>query len=207
MKKAILRLVSLIFLGGMTGVAPVLAGTYTFIDKAGVTHFTNVPTDTRYTQMRPVRYEPSARLASRPVNPIDRAAAQKRFDPIIEDAARRSHLDAALVRAVVAAESDYDPSAVSSKGAIGLMQLMPETGRRYGVTNLYDPVQNVHAGSMYLRDLLKKFNNDLHLSLAAYNAGEAAVIRSGNRIPPYSETQQYLPKVLELYRQSRLAVR
>jgi soluble lytic murein transglycosylase-like protein len=73
------------------------------------------------------------------------------------------------------------------------------------VSNLYDPAQNVRAGSMYLRDLLKKFNNDLHLSLAAYNAGEEAVIRSGNRIPPYRETQQYLPKVLEQYRQSRLA--
>jgi len=207
MKKAILCLISLVSLGGVVGAEPVLAGTYTFVDNAGVTHFTNIPADTRYTQMQPVRYEPPASLAKRSVSPIDIAAAQKRFDPIIKDAARRSHIDAALVRAVVAVESGYDPSAVSSKGAVGLMQLMPETGRRYGVTNLYDPAQNVRAGSMYLRDLLKKFNNDLHLSLAAYNAGEEAVIRFGNRIPPYSETQQYLPKVLELYRQSRLAVR
>jgi len=204
MKKAILRLVSLVSFGGAVGAAPVLAGTYIFLDNAGVTHFTNVPTDIRYTQMLPMRYEPTIRPA-RPVNPVEMIAAQKRFAPIIEDAARRSQLDAALVHAVIAVESGYDPSAVSSKGAVGLMQLMPETGRRYGVSNLYDPAQNVHAGSMYLRDLLKKFNNDLHLSLAAYNAGEEAVIRSGNRIPPYRETQQYLPKVLEQYRQSRLA--
>lgn len=207
MKKAILRLVSLISLGGVVGATPVLAGTYTFVDNAGVTHFTNIPADTRYIQMQSVHYVPPTHPVSRFVNPGDRAAAQKRFDSIIKDAARHSHLDAALVHAVVAVESGYDPSAVSSKGAVGLMQLMPKTGRRYGVTNLYDPAQNVRAGSMYLRDLLKKFNNDLHLSLAAYNAGEEAVIRFGNRIPPYSETQQYLPKVLELYRQARLTAR
>ncbi|MEK7206776.1 MAG: lytic transglycosylase domain-containing protein [Pseudomonadota bacterium] len=207
MKTAILCLISLVSLGGVVGAEPVLAGTYTFVDNAGVTHFTNIPADTRYIQMQSVHYVPPTHPVSRFVSPGDRAAAQKRFDPIIKDAARHSHLDAALVHAVVAVESGYDPSAVSSKGAVGLMQLMPQTGRRYGVTNLHDPAQNVRAGSMYLRDLLKKFNNDLHLSLAAYNAGEEAVIRFGNRIPPYSETQQYLPKVLELYRQSRLAVR
>jgi len=90
--------------------------------------------------------------------------------------------------------------AVSKRGASGLMQLMPETAKRYGVADIFDPKQNIRAGAQYLRDLLKMFNNDLRLVLAAYNAGEKAVVRHGSKIPPYPETAAYVPKVLAFYK-------
>jgi soluble lytic murein transglycosylase-like protein len=104
-------------------------------------------------------------------------------------------------------ESGYDPHAVSRAGAVGLMQLMPDTARRYGVRNLRDPAQNVQAGARYLRDLMGKFDNDLTLALAAYNAGEEAVAQYGNRIPPFRETLNYVPKVLDVYRRHQPTVR
>ena len=96
-------------------------------------------------------------------------------------------------------ESAYQPDAVSHKGAVGLMQLMPGTAERYGVSDRHDPVQNLSGGTRYLRDLLEMFDNDLQLALAAYNAGENAVIRYGNKIPPYNETQGYVRKVIRFY--------
>jgi soluble lytic murein transglycosylase-like protein len=109
-------------------------------------------------------------------------------------------VDVALVHAVISAESGYNPVAVSRAGARGLMQLMPETAKRYGVNNIHDPVENVTGGVRYLRDLLMMFNGNMELAIAAYNAGENAVIRAGNRIPPYAETVQYVPKVIGFYR-------
>jgi soluble lytic murein transglycosylase-like protein len=105
------------------------------------------------------------------------------------------------LHAVIRAESAYDPFAVSHKGAVGLMQLMPDTARRYGVSNLTDPVANLQGGSRYLRDLLRLFKQNLRLALAAYNAGENAVIRHGHKIPPYQETRLYVEKALRYYRQ------
>jgi soluble lytic murein transglycosylase-like protein len=96
---------------------------------------------------------------------------------------------------------------VSHKGAVGLMQLMPQTARRYGVRNMYDPAQNIQGGARYLRDLMGKFNNDLPLVLAAYNAGEDAIAQHGNRIPPYRETRSYVPRVLNFYRQYQRGTR
>ena len=101
-----------------------------------------------------------------------------------------------LLHAVIAIESAYDPRAVSPKGAQGLMQLMPATSQRFGVLDPFDPRQNVRGGARYLKTLLTQFNGDLHLTLAAYNAGENAVVRYGNRIPPFAETQKYVPKVI-----------
>ena len=98
-------------------------------------------------------------------------------------------------------ESAYDPQALSRAGAMGLMQLMPGTAQRYGVSNAWDPVQNLDGGARYLRDLLKMFNQDLRLALAGYNAGEGAVQKYGNQIPPYRETQNYVVKVMDLMRQ------
>ena len=100
---------------------------------------------------------------------------------------------------MVRAESAYRSDAVSSKGAVGLMQLMPGTAERYGVTDRRDPAQNLRGGTEYLRDLLQMFDNDLQLALAAYNAGENAVIKYGNQIPPYNETQNYVRKVIRFY--------
>ena len=107
------------------------------------------------------------------------------------------------MHAVVRAESAYNPNAVSRAGAVGLMQLMPATAAHYGVTNRRDPTQNLMGGTRYLAYLLKLFDNDLTLALAAYNAGEGAVQRYGNKIPPYRETQNYVRKVLAFYRQAR----
>ena len=114
-------------------------------------------------------------------------------------------LEPELLHAVVRAESAYDPDAVSSAGAVGLMQLMPDTARRYGVSDRRDPDANVLAGASYLRDLIAEFEQDLELALAAYNAGENAVRSYGNRIPPYPETQGYVRKVLRYYAENQAA--
>ena len=121
-------------------------------------------------------------------------------DAIIDATAKRYRLDARLVHAVVRAESAYDPHAVSRAGAVGLMQLMPGTARRYGVQDRRDPTQNLSGGVRYLRDLLLQFRN-VSLALAAYNAGENAVTRHGNRIPPFPETREYVRRVIRFYRE------
>lgn len=178
---------------GVSGMAH--AGIYTFTDANGVIHFTNRPSDPRYAGMTRVSYLPD------PVrSPAAPAVDPNRYTPLVRKTAREVRIDEALLRAVIAVESGFDARAVSSRGAVGLMQLMPETARRYGVTNLYDPAQNIRGGARYLRDLMGKFNNDLSLALAAYNAGEDAIVQYGNRIPPYRETRLYVPKVLDAYR-------
>jgi soluble lytic murein transglycosylase-like protein len=131
------------------------------------------------------------------------AKDRARYARTIQDAAKATQLDAALIHAVISAESGYNPFARSRKGAAGLMQLMPETAKRYGVKNRLDPTQNISGGARYLRDLIRMFNNDLQLAVAAYNAGENAVIRAGNRIPPYQETMTYVPRVMSYYRKYR----
>lgn len=130
-----------------------------------------------------------------------------RFNSLIGKAAREHQVDQALLQAIIAVESGYNARAVSNKGAKGLMQLMPETARRYGVKDMFDPAQNIRGGAQYLRDLMQRFNNDLTLTLAAYNAGEAAIVQYGHRIPPFRETMQYVPKVLDAYQQYRSAIR
>ena len=120
------------------------------------------------------------------------------FLPIIEESCARQGVDADLVKAVIQVESNYNHLAVSRKGAMGLMQLMPGTASRYGVSKAFDPKQNVDGGVRYLKDLLELFGSDLQLTLAAYNAGEGAVQRV-NGVPNYTETQNYVRKVLALY--------
>lgn len=187
------HLLALVLFSSACFIEPAQAGIYTFTDANGVTHYTNVPSYPRYAGMKRVGYMPDRRVVRR-VDP-------SRFSPLVEQAAREHQIDQALLRAVIAVESGYDPDAVSRKGAVGLMQLMPQTARRYGVRNMYDPAQNIQGGARYLRDLMGKFNNDLPLVLAAYNAGEDAIARYGNRIPPYRETRSYVPRVLDFYRQ------
>jgi transglycosylase-like protein with SLT domain len=121
-----------------------------------------------------------------------------RLDRIVRDAADRHHVDQALVKAVINQESGWNAGAVSRKGAIGLMQLIPGTAQRFGAGNPFDPAQNVEAGTTYLKSLLDRYNNNLSLSLAAYNAGEHAVDLNGG-VPAYRETQQYVQKVTEAY--------
>lgn len=173
-----------------------LADIYSYTDEDGSIHFSNVPNDLRFKSIlkTPQNELQVASLARRSLT-----ANQKLYSHLVEEAAKTSQLEPALIHAVISAESGYNPQAKSPKGAIGLMQLMPATARRYGITNAYDQVQNIHAGTQYLRDLMRLFNNDLNLTLAAYNAGENSVIRYGNQIPPYPETIQYIPKVLKYY--------
>jgi soluble lytic murein transglycosylase-like protein len=125
-----------------------------------------------------------------------------RFDPYIEQVARETGLAASLIKAVALVESGFDPLAVSPKGAMGLMQLMPGTARQYGVRDAFDPGQNLRAGATHLRGLLDEFNGDLTLALAAYNAGSAAVKRYGG-VPAYRETQNYVRKVRETLNRGR----
>jgi len=127
-------------------------------------------------------------------------ARAKRYAPAIHKAAARHGLDPALVAAVVAAESNFNRKARSSAKAQGLMQLIPATAKRFGVADPWNAQQNLHGGTKYLRWLLDTFDGDLRLALAGYNAGEKAVIKYGHKIPPYPETQAYVPKVLAFYR-------
>lgn len=135
---------------------------------------------------------------STPKTKIKQASLPYQNDVIA--AAEETKLDPALINAVIAAESKHNRYAKSHKGAYGLMQLMPATAMRFGYTKRDSTKQNVMAGSRYLRELLGQFNGDLELALAAYNAGPGAVIKYQNRIPPYNETKQYVPKVLKYYR-------
>ena len=126
------------------------------------------------------------------------------FAEVIQAAAREAQLEPALVHAVIEVESAYNPKARSEKGAIGLMQLMPATAARYGVRDpARSPEENLRAGTRYLSELIELFDGRLELALAAYNAGENAVIRHGHRVPPYRETLKYVPLVLEKYREWR----
>jgi len=123
---------------------------------------------------------------------------EDRLDRIVREAAERNNLDPALVKAVISTESGWNPNAVSSKGAVGLMQLIPQTAQRYGVNNSFDPAQNIEGGTKYLKSLLDRYNGDLTKSLAAYNAGERSVDLNGG-VPAIPETQRYVQKVTNAY--------
>lgn len=179
-----------------------MADIFMFKDDKGVVHFTNIPTGDK--RFRLVRKEagtpPLTAAAGMPQVLMPREEIIRLFAPIIERASRAHGVDVALVHAVISAESGYNPGAVSRAGARGIMQLMPDTARRFGVQNIMDPSDNIHGGVRYLRELMKLFNGNMELAVAAYNAGENAVIRHGHRVPPYAETVHYVPKVLDFYR-------
>jgi soluble lytic murein transglycosylase-like protein len=185
---------------GMVG--PAVADIFMFKDERGVVHFTNIPSqDKRFKLVRKEEgTSENMRSAGMPQVSLPTAELIRRFAPLVESASRAHGVDVALVHAVITAESGYNPAALSKAGARGLMQLMPGTAKRYGVQNIHDPMENINGGVRYLRDLLTLFNGNLELAVAAYNAGENAVIRYGNRIPPYAETTHYVPKVLGIYR-------
>jgi soluble lytic murein transglycosylase len=168
---------------------------YTFVDDRGVIHFTNLPPDPRYQRVTLTR--PDA-LVVEPLRRGGRVPRSAAWDGLIAAAARRHRLQPALVKAVVAAESGFDPRAVSRKGARGLMQLMPQTAAELGVADPLRPEENLRGGTRYLRAMLDRYG-ETPLALAAYNAGPAAVDRYG-RIPPYAETQDYVQRVLTYYR-------
>lgn len=121
------------------------------------------------------------------------------IDGLIVDSARRNSVDPLLLYSIMHQESTFKPRAMSHKGARGLMQLMPGTAARFGVTSIWDPKQNIEGGTRYMRWLLDKFDGNINLALAGYNAGEGAVMKYGNRIPPYSETQEYVRRISKRY--------
>jgi len=157
-----------------------MADIYKFVDKNGVIHFTNVPVDARFKALGwEVEFEHY--IGS--------------YEAVIQKMAARYKVEPALIKAVIKAESNFDPSALSRKGAIGLMQLMPATAVNLNVSNPYNPHQNIEGGTKYLRNLTGLFGSDLKLVIAAYNAGENAVIKYGRNIPPYKETRDYVKRV------------
>jgi Transglycosylase SLT domain len=209
--------------------APVAdANVYALVEEDGTVRLSNTPDDPRYKLFfrEPAEYKLKNAAQVRAVrNPGDYRlrAAWGRADPKSElfenprladrpyqeqvvEAAKEHKLDPALVHAVIAAESNYNPNARSHKGAVGLMQVMPDTGRRYGVKEkeLKHPEKNIRAGVQYLADLIDLFDGDLKLALAGYNAGENAVLRHGRKVPPFAETQAYVPRVLRFYDTLRL---
>jgi len=186
------------FLLGMALVAiPLLAGAdiYKYVDKHGRVHLTDRPDHSGYRRLvKTWKGWQEAKVSYRDVS-----RNRKKYEPTIAQAAKDHRLPPALLHAVITAESAYDPDAVSSAGAVGLMQLMPGTAQRYGVANRRDPTANVSGGTRYLRDLLNMFDDNLVLAIAAYNAGENAVLNHGRRIPPYKETETYVRRVLKYY--------
>ena len=175
--------------------APIEAGSiYRYIDAEGVVHFSDAPVDERYRRLKPSAREG---LAITP-RPIRRGPSERDYDRLIVKLAGRHRLQPALVKAVIAAESNFQPNAVSRVGAQGLMQLMPATAAELGVERPFGVVENIDGGARYLRILLDRYG-DLTRSLAAYNAGPTAVDRHRG-VPPYRETQAYVKRVLEYYR-------
>ncbi|RLA92384.1 MAG: lytic transglycosylase [Deltaproteobacteria bacterium] len=164
------------------------ADIYRYVDENGTIHFTNVPTDSRY-KLYIYSGHPHTKYSD------------SQYDHIIREVSAKYGVDTDLVRAVIKAESDFNPFVISRKGARGLMQLMPETARDMKVKNVFNPRENIEGGVKYLRRLLNMFNNNLPLTLAAYNAGENAVKEYNYKIPPYKETRDYIRKVLYYLRE------
>ena len=168
---------------------------YKYVDSQGRVHLTDRPPHDGYRLIQ----KAGKKLRMPRINFRDKDANRKRFANKIAEVANRYQVPEALLHAVITVESAYDPNAISRAGAVGLMQLMPATARRYGVADRRNPSANLAGGTRYLRDLLERFDSDLELALAGYNAGENAVEKFGNRVPPFDETREYVRKVLELY--------
>jgi len=174
----------------------VIADVYKYEAPDGRVYYTDEPQHKKYKLI--IRSKPKGYAAAFK----HLKANKKKYTSLIQQAATKHGLDPNLVHAVIYAESAYDAKAISNAGAVGLMQLMPATAKQYGATNRKDPKQNIFAGTRYLKHLLGLFNDDLALSIAAYNAGENAVKKYANQIPPYPETQKYVKQVLRLYKKN-----
>jgi hypothetical protein len=203
------------------------ADIYVLVEPDGTKRFSNQPDDPRYRlflrepdgyQLKPARVLGAARNPGdyRLRNPAARwnlynnpLLKGRPYQQQVQTAAKQHEVDPALVHAVIAAESGYNPKAVSNKGAIGLMQIMPDTGRRFGAKtkDLYSPGENIAVGVRYLAELIEMFDGDIVLAIASYNAGENAVIRFGRKVPPYPETRAYVPRVLRYYESLKPAYR
>lgn len=170
------------------------ADIYKFVDEEGVIHLTNMPTEVNRHYVLLIKEK-------RVIIKIKGDIAQ--YDAMIKKASEKYNVDYALIKAVIKAESNFNHRAVSPVGAQGLMQLMPQTAAQLNVEDSFHPENNIDGGVRYLRYLIRLYNGNLSLALAAYNAGEGAVARYHNRIPPYPETQNYVQRVLQYFEQYR----
>lgn len=170
---------------------------YKYVDAEGIAHFTDKPDSRRY---KLVELTPSGLTRSGDTYDPALLVRAAQYDAIIEAAAESAGVEPNLLRAVIIVESGFNSHAVSKRGAVGLMQLMPATAARFGVSNRYDPRQNVRGGALYLGFLINRFDRNVRLALAAFNAGEDAVDRNAGQIPPFSETLEYVPRVMRIYR-------
>jgi len=202
------RYAGMLLLAGLLAVAgPVMAEIFKYRGPDGSIHFTDHPMPSGYQLLWKIgKPNPPKPAASGDYSVSRMQRNRSLLTPLIEKTAKNLRLHPGLLHAIVLVESAYNPKATSKKGAQGLMQLMPGTAERYGVTDAYDPLQNLEGGARYLKDLLTMFKYDLKLALAAYNAGEGAVKKYGNAIPPYPETQNYVTKVMGHYRKNMLAL-
>lgn len=169
---------------------------YRYVDADGLAHFTDKPDSRRY-KLFDLTPKGLTRSGDRYDPGLLARAAQ--YDAIIEAEAKSAGVEPNLLRAVIVVESGFNSRAVSTRGAVGLMQLMPATATRFGVSDRYDPRQNVRGGALYLGFLINRFRQNVRLALAAFNAGEDAVDRNSGQIPPFIETLEYVPKVLKIY--------
>lgn len=195
------------------GLAVCLAGTawgdtmYMFSRQDGSVYLSGAPASPRFgaygNGSRSDRRPPRRLVPAAPANGSGVLYGKSRYDLLVAEVARGYKLDSALLHAVISVESRYDPNAMSPAGAVGLMQLMPATAKRYGVDDALDPEQNVRGGARYLRDLLSMFGSDLNLALAAYHAGENAVARHQNTIPPFQATMDFVARVMDVYQTYR----
>jgi soluble lytic murein transglycosylase-like protein len=192
-----LVLTLLLSIGFLASGPSVAVEVYRYVDSKGQVHLTDKPPHDGYQLVQ----KAGKKLRIPRINFRDKDANRKRFGSKIAEVASRYRVPEALLHAVITIESAYDPNAVSRAGAVGLMQLMPATAKRYGVADRRDPSANLTGGTRYLRDLLLRFGSNLELALAGYNAGENAVEKFGNQVPPFAETQSYVRKVLKLYSQ------
>ncbi|MGD2187968.1 MAG: transglycosylase SLT domain-containing protein [Desulfobacterales bacterium] len=174
----------------IASVLSVHADIYMYIDDNGIMHFTNAPTSHEHDYKVYIKERTSI---------SNNFHSTDKYDEIISDASREFNVDSRLLKAMIKAESDFDPRAISRKGAMGLMQIMPENFKMLNLKNPFDPWQNIRAGAQYFKKLYERFNGKLALSLAAYNAGPTAVDRY-KTIPPYQETEEYVRRVLRYYR-------
>ncbi len=174
------------------------ADIYKYTDKKGRVTLTDTPKNSNYVRLVKT-WKGWVPLKTGSIRYKNLEKNRKKHADTIEVMASRYKLPKSLIHAVITAESAYDSEAVSRAGAVGLMQLMPGTAKRYGVKNRRNPYENVSGGARYLRDLLVMYDNNLQLALAAYNAGEGAVKKYNNTIPPYRETRNYVKKVIAFY--------
>lgn len=191
-----IKLIGLCLFGGIVHTALASGEIYVSYDANGAPRFANQAYDASYTLYSKNAEPATSRLSASRGSP----AARDALLPAVQKAARHHDLDPALITAVIDVESGFNANARSSKGAVGPMQVLPATAARYGSTNFSDPAQNVALGTRHLKGLVVKFDGNLALALAAYNAGEGAVTRHGQSIPPFRETMLYVPAVLTQYR-------